>query len=135
MDLWSSETEKLCVLMVNPFIWTFARALPKTIRARELDMWHVERSHIQAFQSVASMFPCSILLTRKRNQTTYCAYISVGVFNCCCRNKSQKWSRKFNPFVMELKVWVDGVQRVVCGVSDQTTCQEVVIALARAIGK
>lgn len=38
-------------------------------------------------------------------------------------------------FVMELKVWVDGVQRVVCGVSDQTTCQEVVIALARAIGK
>ncbi|XP_066467031.1 ras association domain-containing protein 7 isoform X2 [Tiliqua scincoides] len=36
---------------------------------------------------------------------------------------------------MELKVWVDGVQRVVCGVSDQTTCQEVVIALARAIGQ
>uniref|UniRef100_A0A8C4WE47 Ras association domain-containing protein 7 n=1 Tax=Gopherus evgoodei TaxID=1825980 RepID=A0A8C4WE47_9SAUR len=36
---------------------------------------------------------------------------------------------------MELKVWVDGIQRVVCGVSDQTTCQEVVIALARAIGQ
>uniref|UniRef100_A0A6J0SXJ9 Ras association domain-containing protein 7 isoform X1 n=1 Tax=Pogona vitticeps TaxID=103695 RepID=A0A6J0SXJ9_9SAUR len=36
---------------------------------------------------------------------------------------------------MELKVWVDGVQRIVCGVSDQTTCQEVVIALARAIGQ
>ncbi|XP_060132514.1 ras association domain-containing protein 7 isoform X1 [Zootoca vivipara] len=36
---------------------------------------------------------------------------------------------------MELKVWVDGVQRVVCGVSEQTTCQEVVIALARAIGQ
>ncbi|KAH0621013.1 hypothetical protein JD844_022000 [Phrynosoma platyrhinos] len=36
---------------------------------------------------------------------------------------------------MELKVWVDGVQRVVCGVSDQTTCQEIVIALARAIGQ
>ncbi|KAI1237982.1 hypothetical protein IHE44_0014082 [Lamprotornis superbus] len=35
---------------------------------------------------------------------------------------------------MELKVWVDGIQRVVCGVSEQTTCQEVVIALARAIG-
>uniref|UniRef100_A0A8B9G6M8 Ras association domain family member 7 n=1 Tax=Amazona collaria TaxID=241587 RepID=A0A8B9G6M8_9PSIT len=34
---------------------------------------------------------------------------------------------------MELKVWVDGIQRVVCGVSEQTTCQEVVIALARAI--
>ncbi|XP_039767280.1 ras association domain-containing protein 7 [Ornithorhynchus anatinus] len=36
---------------------------------------------------------------------------------------------------MELKVWVDGVQRVVCGVSDKTSCQEVVIALARAIGQ
>ncbi|KAJ7344316.1 hypothetical protein JRQ81_000266 [Phrynocephalus forsythii] len=36
---------------------------------------------------------------------------------------------------MELKVWVDGVQRIVCGVSEQTTCQEVVIALARAIGQ
>ncbi|XP_074853996.1 ras association domain-containing protein 7 isoform X2 [Carettochelys insculpta] len=36
---------------------------------------------------------------------------------------------------MELKVWVDGIQRIVCGVSDQTTCQEVVIALARAIGQ
>ncbi|XP_041052436.1 ras association domain-containing protein 8-like [Carcharodon carcharias] len=37
--------------------------------------------------------------------------------------------------VMELKVWVDGVQRVVCGVSEETTCQEVVIALAQAIGQ
>ncbi|XP_057582243.1 ras association domain-containing protein 7 isoform X2 [Hippopotamus amphibius kiboko] len=37
--------------------------------------------------------------------------------------------------VMELKVWVDGIQRVVCGVSEQTTCQEVVIALAQAIGQ
>ncbi|XP_055011204.1 ras association domain-containing protein 8 [Boleophthalmus pectinirostris] len=36
---------------------------------------------------------------------------------------------------MELKVWVDGVQRVVCGVTDATTCQEVVIALAQAIGR
>lgn len=36
---------------------------------------------------------------------------------------------------MELKVWVDGIQRVVCGVSEHTTCQEVVIALARAIGE
>ncbi|NXD12974.1 RASF8 protein, partial [Nothocercus nigrocapillus] len=36
---------------------------------------------------------------------------------------------------MELKVWVDGIQRVVCGVSQQTTCQEVVVALARAIGQ
>lgn len=36
---------------------------------------------------------------------------------------------------MELKVWVDGIQRVVCGVTEATTCQEVVIALAQAIGK
>ncbi|XP_067835663.1 ras association domain-containing protein 8 isoform X2 [Heptranchias perlo] len=37
--------------------------------------------------------------------------------------------------VMELKVWVNGVQRVVCGVVQETTCQEVVIALAQAIGQ
>lgn len=36
---------------------------------------------------------------------------------------------------MELKVWVDGVQRIVCGVTEFTTCQDVVIALAQAIGK
>ncbi|XP_067863389.1 ras association domain-containing protein 8-like isoform X2 [Heptranchias perlo] len=36
---------------------------------------------------------------------------------------------------MELKVWVDGVQRVVCGVNEKTTCQEVVIALAKAMGR
>ncbi|XP_026556607.1 ras association domain-containing protein 8 [Pseudonaja textilis] len=36
---------------------------------------------------------------------------------------------------MELKVWVDGVQRIVCGVTEITTCQEVVIALAQAIGR
>lgn len=33
---------------------------------------------------------------------------------------------------MELKVWCDGIQRVVCGVSSGTTCQEVVFALAHA---
>lgn len=37
--------------------------------------------------------------------------------------------------MMELKVWVDGVVRVVCGLSLSTSCQDVVIALARAIGK
>ncbi|XP_075693693.1 ras association domain-containing protein 7 isoform X2 [Rhinoderma darwinii] len=36
---------------------------------------------------------------------------------------------------MELKVWVDGIQRVVCGVTEQTSCQDVVIALAQAIGQ
>ncbi|XP_028307494.1 ras association domain-containing protein 8b [Gouania willdenowi] len=36
---------------------------------------------------------------------------------------------------MELKVWVEGVQRIVCGVTEFTTCQEVVIALAQAIGR
>lgn len=37
--------------------------------------------------------------------------------------------------VMELKVWVDGVVRVVCGLSLDTSCKDVVIALAQAIGK
>lgn len=32
-------------------------------------------------------------------------------------------------------MWVDGVQRIVCGVTEVTTCQEVVIALAQAIGR
>ncbi|XP_043960700.1 ras association domain-containing protein 7-like isoform X1 [Gambusia affinis] len=36
---------------------------------------------------------------------------------------------------MELKVWVDGVIRVVCGLSFNTSCQEVVISLAQAIGQ
>ncbi|XP_059390582.1 ras association domain-containing protein 7-like [Carassius carassius] len=36
---------------------------------------------------------------------------------------------------MELKVWVDGIPRVVCGLSEQTSCQDVVIALAQAIGQ
>lgn len=35
---------------------------------------------------------------------------------------------------MEVKVSVDGVPRVVCGVTEETTCQEVVIALAQALG-
>ncbi|KAF2346324.1 Ubiquitin-related domain, partial [Trinorchestia longiramus] len=33
---------------------------------------------------------------------------------------------------MELKVWVDGIQRIVCGVTQATTCQDVVFALAHA---
>ncbi|XP_062917624.1 ras association domain-containing protein 8-like [Mobula hypostoma] len=37
--------------------------------------------------------------------------------------------------LMELKVWVEGVQRVVCGVTEDTNCQQVVIALAQAIGQ
>lgn len=36
---------------------------------------------------------------------------------------------------MEVKVFVDGLPRVVCGVTDQTSCQEVVIALAQALGE
>ncbi|XP_047219575.1 ras association domain-containing protein 8-like [Girardinichthys multiradiatus] len=36
---------------------------------------------------------------------------------------------------MELKVWVDGVIRVVCGLSLNTSCQEVVISLAQATGQ
>ncbi|XP_011499711.1 PREDICTED: ras association domain-containing protein 8 [Ceratosolen solmsi marchali] len=33
---------------------------------------------------------------------------------------------------MELKVWVEGIQRIVCGVTETTTCQDVVYALAHA---
>ncbi|XP_072321370.1 ras association domain-containing protein 7-like [Eucyclogobius newberryi] len=36
---------------------------------------------------------------------------------------------------MELPVWVEGSLRVVCGVSQSTRCQEVVIALAQDIGQ
>ncbi|XP_023154131.2 ras association domain-containing protein 8 isoform X2 [Amphiprion ocellaris] len=36
---------------------------------------------------------------------------------------------------MEVKVSVDGIPRVVCGVTDKTTCQEVVLALAQAQGQ
>ncbi|XP_041838395.1 ras association domain-containing protein 7-like isoform X2 [Melanotaenia boesemani] len=36
---------------------------------------------------------------------------------------------------MELKVWVEGMVRVVCGLSQSTSCQDVVIALAQAIGQ
>ncbi|XP_026187449.1 ras association domain-containing protein 8 [Mastacembelus armatus] len=36
---------------------------------------------------------------------------------------------------MEVKVSVDGVPRVVCGITEQTTCQEVVIALAQAMSQ
>uniref|UniRef100_A0AAR2LVB4 Ras association domain-containing protein n=1 Tax=Pygocentrus nattereri TaxID=42514 RepID=A0AAR2LVB4_PYGNA len=36
---------------------------------------------------------------------------------------------------MEIKVSVEGVQRIVCGVTERTTCQEVVIALAQALGR
>ncbi|XP_020280431.1 ras association domain-containing protein 8 isoform X2 [Pseudomyrmex gracilis] len=33
---------------------------------------------------------------------------------------------------MELKVWVEDIQRIVCGVTENTTCQDVVYALAHA---
>uniref|UniRef100_A0A673B6D0 Ras association domain family member 11 n=1 Tax=Sphaeramia orbicularis TaxID=375764 RepID=A0A673B6D0_9TELE len=36
---------------------------------------------------------------------------------------------------MEVKVYVDGIPRVVCGLTEDTTCQQVVIALAQALGQ
>lgn len=36
---------------------------------------------------------------------------------------------------MELKVWVDGIQKVVCGVTESSTCQDIVYALAHATGQ
>jgi len=34
---------------------------------------------------------------------------------------------------MELRVWTDGIERVVCGVTDVTTCRDVIVALARTV--
>ncbi|XP_064635505.1 cilia- and flagella-associated protein 45-like [Lineus longissimus] len=36
---------------------------------------------------------------------------------------------------MEFKVWVDGIKRVVCGVTEETTCQDIILALAHATGQ
>ncbi|XP_055375196.1 ras association domain-containing protein 8 [Condylostylus longicornis] len=36
---------------------------------------------------------------------------------------------------MEFKVYVEGIQRIVCGVTVNTTCQDIVFALAHATGK
>ncbi|XP_062854398.1 ras association domain-containing protein 8 [Trichomycterus rosablanca] len=36
---------------------------------------------------------------------------------------------------MEIKVSIEKVQRIVCGVTEKTTCKEVVIALAQALGR
>ncbi|KAG7483342.1 ras association domain-containing protein 8-like isoform X1 [Solea senegalensis] len=45
------------------------------------------------------------------------------------------WNLLLLTKTMELKVWVEGVVRVVCGLSLHTSCQDVVIALAQAIGQ
>ncbi|XP_059490938.1 dynactin subunit 1 [Neocloeon triangulifer] len=36
---------------------------------------------------------------------------------------------------MELKVWVEGIQRIICGVTENTSCQDIVYALAHATGQ
>lgn len=36
---------------------------------------------------------------------------------------------------MEVKVWVEGLPKTICGVSSATTCQDIVYALAQATGK
>ena len=33
---------------------------------------------------------------------------------------------------MELHVWFEGVQRVVCGITPSTTCHDIILALAQA---
>ncbi|XP_072237275.1 ras association domain-containing protein 7-like isoform X2 [Leuresthes tenuis] len=52
--------------------------------------------------------------------TGWCVFLPV------CRSQVQQSGS------MELKVWVEGVVRVVCGLSLSTSCQDVVIALAKA---
>jgi len=32
-------------------------------------------------------------------------------------------------------VWTEGIERVVCGVTDVTTCRDVILALARTVGR
>jgi len=36
---------------------------------------------------------------------------------------------------MELRVLTEGVERVLCGVTEVTTCRDVIVALARVVGK
>jgi len=36
---------------------------------------------------------------------------------------------------MEVRVWMDGIERVVCGVTDVNTCRDVIVALARSVGR
>ena len=51
------------------------------------------------------------------------------------RDKKSHCTARFHRLgTMEVKVSVDGIPRVVCGVTEETTCQEVVIALAQALG-
>lgn len=55
--------------------------------------------------------------------------------SCCTGQQgSNVLLKKTTVCAMEVKVSVDGIQRVVCGVTEETTCQEVVIALAQALG-
>jgi len=51
----------------------------------------------------------------------------------CVRVSCQSWQKGGR--TMELRVWTDGIERVVCGVSDVTTCRDVIVALARTVGK
>lgn len=34
---------------------------------------------------------------------------------------------------MELKVWVEGIQRIVCGVTNETTCQVISIKISETV--
>ncbi len=45
----------------------------------------------------------------------------IATANQSDRLCSCKWSQLI--FSMELKVWVEGIQRIVCGVTEKTTCQ------------
>ena len=36
---------------------------------------------------------------------------------------------------MELRVWNEGIERVICGVTELTTCRDVIVALARIVGR
>ncbi|GLD48474.1 ras association domain-containing protein 8b, partial [Lates japonicus] len=72
----------------------------------------------------------SVLLSEAASSKQLQAYVVMFVSWGSGSKNEGLWMK-----AMELKVWVDGVQRIVCGVTEFTTCQEVVIALAQAIGR
>ncbi|XP_064431995.1 ras association domain-containing protein 7 isoform X4 [Mirounga angustirostris] len=78
---------------------------------------------------------CLTALDSTTPKRSVCAHTPHRTLDCWSHVCSHRTGMLSGLAAMELKVWVDGIQRVVCGVSEQTTCQEVVIALAQAIGQ
>ncbi|KAL7828398.1 hypothetical protein SRHO_G00320320 [Serrasalmus rhombeus] len=102
---------------------------------------------ISVFTGRKGLYTLRAVVDDQRSQC-YVFTCTVAHFtHCCCpklNNRILVLSCKthcFRPgdphqtYRMEIKVSVEGVQRIVCGVTERTTCQEVVIALAQALGR